>query len=121
MPSRHCSAYVATAALLGLFLLGTASTAAWVAMLLLVGAVAVGAQMGAVAIASATFYPPQLRATGVGWFNGIGRTGAMVGPLVLAGFMRAGWTSAHILAVLAVPMLICAGGVLLLPRALRST
>jgi MFS transporter, AAHS family, 4-hydroxybenzoate transporter len=114
-------AYVGTAVLLAQFLIAPASTVVWVTVLLLVGAGAVGAQLAAVSIVSAFYYPTELRATGVGWFNGVGRTGAMIGPLVLAGFMKAGWTSAHILGFLAIPMLICAGGVLLLPRALRSS
>ena len=49
--------------------------------------------------------------TGVGWFNGVGRIGAVVGPLVVAALMRRGWASGHIFSTLALPLLICAGGV----------
>jgi AAHS family 4-hydroxybenzoate transporter-like MFS transporter len=115
------TAYAGTAVLLVLFIVGPTSVAAWIVLLLLVGAGAVGGQMAAGSIAAAYYYPPELRSTAVGWFNGIGRIGAIVGPLVLAGLMRAGWTSSHILGFLALPMLICAGGVLFLPQALRAS
>lgn len=114
------AAYAGTAVLLVLFIVGPTSVAVWIVLLLLVGAGAVGGQMAAGSIAAAYYYPPELRSTAVGWFNGIGRIGAIVGPLVLAGLMQAGWASSHILGFLALPMLICAGGVLFLPRALRA-
>ena len=114
------TAYAGTALLLVLFVVGPGSVAAWIVLLLLVGAGAVGGQMAAGSIAAAYYYPPELRSTAVGWFNGVGRIGAIVGPLALAALMNAGWTSGPILGILAVPMLICAGGVLLLPWALRS-
>lgn len=41
----------------------------------------VGSQIGANAFAG-TFYPPAAHATGVGWALGIGRFGAVVGPLI---------------------------------------
>jgi MFS transporter, AAHS family, 4-hydroxybenzoate transporter len=115
------TAYVGTALIFTLFIVGPGSTVAWVVLLLLVGAGAVGGQMAAGSVAAAYYYPPELRSTGVGWFNGIGRIGGIVGPLVLASLMKSGWSSAHILGFLALPMVICAGGVLLLPAALRST
>lgn len=115
------SAYVGTALVFMLFIVGPAGISVWIVLLLLVGAGAVGGQMAASSVAAGYYYPPELRSTGVGWFNGIGRIGGIVGPVVLAGLMKSGWSSAHILGFLALPMLICAGGVLLLPRALRST
>jgi AAHS family 4-hydroxybenzoate transporter-like MFS transporter len=113
------TAYVGTAVIFSLFVVGPGSTAVWILLILLVGAGAVGGQMAAGSVAAAYYYPPELRSTGVGWFNGIGRIGGIVGPLVLAGLMQRGWSSAQILGFLALPMLICAAGVLLLPRALR--
>ena len=47
----------------------------------LVGFFCIGAQLCVVAIAS-EMYPLELRATGVGWAMGIGRLGAISGPLV---------------------------------------
>jgi AAHS family 4-hydroxybenzoate transporter-like MFS transporter len=115
------TAYVGTAVVFMLFIVGPAGISVWIVLLLLVGAGAVGGQMAASSVAAGYYYPPELRSTGVGWFNGIGRIGGIVGPVVLADLMKSGWSSAHILGFLALPMLICAGGVLLLPRALRST
>jgi MFS transporter, AAHS family, 4-hydroxybenzoate transporter len=115
------TAYVGTTLVFMLFIVGPAGISVWIVLLLLVGAGAVGGQMAASSVAAGYYYPPELRSTGVGWFNGIGRIGGIVGPVVLAGLMKSGWSSAHILGFLALPMLICAGGVLLLPRALRST
>jgi AAHS family 4-hydroxybenzoate transporter-like MFS transporter len=114
------TAYVGTAVVFSFFSLGPASVTVWVVLLLLAGAGAVGGQMAAGSVAAAYYYPPELRSTGVGWFNGVGRIGGIVGPLALASLMRAGWATAHILGFLSVPMLLCAGGVLLLPRALRT-
>ena len=49
------------------------------------GLFTVGSQMCTIAL-SASFYESELRATGVGWAFGIGRIGAVVGP-VLGGFL----------------------------------
>jgi AAHS family 4-hydroxybenzoate transporter-like MFS transporter len=114
------TAYLGTAILFTLFTLGPTSVPEWITLLLLVGAGAVGGQMAAGSIAAAHYYPPELRSTGVGWFNGVGRIGGIIGPLVLSHFLKAGWSSSHILGLLAVPMLLCAIGVSWLPRALRT-
>jgi AAHS family 4-hydroxybenzoate transporter-like MFS transporter len=45
------------------------------------GMLTVGSQMCAVAL-SASFYESALRSTGVGWALGIGRIGAVVGPVI---------------------------------------
>ena len=100
--------------------MGPASLSLWMLLLFLVGAGLYGGLMGLSSLSAAFYYPPELCATGVGWYNGIGRTGAIVGPMVLAGLMSAGWPSDLILGVLTIPMLICAGAVLLLPRALNT-
>jgi len=113
-------AYVGSAVILSLFAFGPVSTAAWVVLLFLVGAGAVGGQMAAGSVAAAHYYPPAMRSTGVGWFNGVSRTGAIAGPLVVAHLLKMGWASTHILGLLAAPMLVCAGVVLLLPRALAG-
>lgn len=52
------------------------------------------------------FYPTSLRSTGLGWAFGVGRFGAMVGP-VLAGFLfDRKWPVDQVFNVYAVPMLI---------------
>lgn len=115
------AAYIGSALLLQAFTWGPSSVAVWSVLLFLVGAGVIGGQMAAGSVASAYYYPPEMRSTGVGWFNGVGRIGAVVGPLAVAALMRRGWAGGHILATLALPLLVCAGGVLLLPRSLRST
>lgn len=101
------------------FLLWDGSVTAWMAMLVFLGLGVFGAQAALASIAAAFFYPPELCSTGVGWFNAIGRTGAIAGPLMIAHLIDAGWGTGAILATLALPMIVCAAGVLLLPRALR--
>ena len=54
----------------------------------------IGGQPGINAL-SATFYPTYLRSTGVGWGLGIGRTGAIVGPLPRGDAARAELGSAR--------------------------
>lgn len=66
----------------------------------------VGSQIAANALAS-TFYPVAAHATGVGWALGVGRLGAIVGPL-LGGFILARhWSTTTVFAVSALPS-ICA-------------
>jgi len=54
-----------------------------------VGALSIGAQMCAVALAAA-FYETFLRATGIGWSMGVGRIGAIAGPVVGGALLAAG-------------------------------
>jgi MFS transporter, AAHS family, 4-hydroxybenzoate transporter len=65
----------------------------------------VGGQPGINALA-ATFYPTYLRSTGVGWGLGVGRAGAIVGPVVGGEFMRRRWSTRDIFLAAAVPAVI---------------
>lgn len=112
-------AYLATAAVLSLFVTGGGDRATWLILLAFVGGGAFGAQM-AIGSLSATFYPLEVRTTGLGWSSGIGRVGSICGPLLLAFLMTIEVSAAAILALLMVPMLACAVCVTLLPRALRG-
>lgn len=49
----------------------------------------VGAQTAANAFVSG-FYPPSMRATGLGWALGVGRLGSIVGPLLAGALLKAG-------------------------------
>jgi AAHS family 4-hydroxybenzoate transporter-like MFS transporter len=118
IPALLC-AYVGGAMILVLFSIAPGSPLVWIALLLLSGAGVIGGQMGAASVASAYYYPPELRSTGVGWFNGFGRLGSIAGPLILGGLISSGWPAEHILTAMAVPMLICAASVCFLPYALR--
>jgi AAHS family 4-hydroxybenzoate transporter-like MFS transporter len=86
----------------------------------LVGFFCIGAQLCVVAIASG-FYPVALRGTGVGWSMGIGRIGAIAGPLV-GGWMIGGPADHHMLfSVLALTSLVAGSMVLVMGRVSRST
>jgi AAHS family 4-hydroxybenzoate transporter-like MFS transporter len=63
------------------------------------------------------FYPTALRSTGLGWAFGIGRFGAMVGP-ILAGFLfDLKWPVEQVFDVYAIPMLIGGLAILVMYRA----
>ena len=65
----------------------------------------VGGQPGINALAG-TFYPTSLRSTGVGWGLGVGRAGAIVGPVVGGEFMRRQWPVRDLFLTAAVPALV---------------
>jgi AAHS family 4-hydroxybenzoate transporter-like MFS transporter len=67
----------------------------------------VGGQPGINAFA-ATYYPTSLRSTGVGWGLGIGRIGAIVGPILGGEFMRRGWSSEELFLAASLPALVSA-------------
>lgn len=103
-------------ALVGGFILSAASLlmftvlsgqAAWVALLLLVGAGVSGSQLSLNAL-SAAYYPPVIKATGVAWALVIGSLGSIAAPVAGAKLIDLGLTPASILALLAVPSVICA-------------
>lgn len=113
-------AYASAAVLLPFFALGAMNQTIWTVLLLFVGQGIFGGQMALSSIAAAFYYPPELCSTGVGWYNGISRTGGIVGPLIVAALISRGLASGVILGLLTVPMLVCVVGVLLLPGALRK-
>jgi AAHS family 4-hydroxybenzoate transporter-like MFS transporter len=66
-----------------------------------------GSQAGLNAF-SATYYPTDLRATGVGAGLGIGRIGAIVGPLVAGVLLGRHWSSRDLFIAAAIPALVSA-------------
>ena len=66
-----------------------------------------GSQAGLNAF-SATYYPTDLRATGVGAGLGIGRIGAIVGPLVAGMLLSRHWANRELFLAAAIPALISA-------------
>jgi MFS transporter, AAHS family, 4-hydroxybenzoate transporter len=62
----------------------------------------VGAQPALNALAS-TLYPTEIRATGVGWSLGVGRVGAIVGPVVAAQLVGLNWSSQSLFLAASVP------------------
>lgn len=79
----------------------------------------IGAQPGLNAL-SATFYPTALRSTGVGWGLGVGRLGAIVGPVVGGELMRRQWSGEQLFYAASIPALLAVAGTVLLGRAVRA-
>jgi MFS transporter, AAHS family, 4-hydroxybenzoate transporter len=77
------------------------------AVVFVAGWCVVGGQPGINALA-ATYYPTYLRSTGIGWGLGIGRIGAIVGPVVGGEFMRLKWSTQDLFLAAAIPALISA-------------
>ena len=71
------------------------------------GACVIGGQPTVNAL-SGTYYPTYLRSTGIGWGLGIGRIGAIVGPVLGGAFMALHWSTQSIFYVAAIPALITA-------------
>jgi MFS transporter, AAHS family, 4-hydroxybenzoate transporter len=65
---------------------GLSSTSALIAATFFAGAIVLGIQSG-INVVGAMIYPTSLRANGSGWQLGIGRLGAIIGPLVGAYFV----------------------------------
>ena len=66
-----------------------------------------GGQTSLIVLAG-VFYPTFVRATGVGWGLGIGRIGAIVGPLFGGWMVASAWTPDQIFMVAAIPPVIVA-------------
>jgi AAHS family 4-hydroxybenzoate transporter-like MFS transporter len=112
-------AYVLGSAIVVALGVGTQLSSAIYWFAALVGFFCIGAQLCVVAIAS-SFYPVALRGTGVGWSMGIGRIGAVAGPLV-GGWMIGGPADHHMLfSVLALTSLAAGLMVLVMGRVSRG-
>lgn len=86
-------------ALLALSLTVTPETLSAAALLAGIG---IGGSQKGMTSAATLFYPPAIRATGLGWALGIGRIGAVAGPLLLGIGERTSWLPL----VLPIPILI---------------
>src|SRR5204863_3478922 len=77
------------------------------AVVFVAGFCVVGGQ-GAVNALAATYYPTDLRSTGVGSGLGVGRVGGIVGPYLAGTLVGAGWMPKQIFYAAAIPALISA-------------
>lgn len=77
----------------------------------------VGGQPAIFALA-ATYYPTYLRSTGVGWSSGIGRIGAIVGPVLAGELIRLQWSDRQLFTAAAAPAVISAALMFWLRRAM---
>lgn len=95
-------------------------------VLLLIGVMGVGLVngiMGQTALA-VEFYPPEIRATGVGWGHAIGRVGSFVGPAIGGALLSLGWPVRDIVATAALPAaaaIVTLGAISLANRGREST
>jgi MFS transporter, AAHS family, 4-hydroxybenzoate transporter len=106
------AAYIITAAALGLFTLLPSSGPSWWVLLLMVGCGISGSQFVLNAI-SAIYYPPLIRATGIGWAAGIGRIGAVLSPIIGGWIIKMQVAPSTVLGMLVVPVAMCALGTLM--------
>ena len=112
------AAYLAGAlAIVAIGFVGGSPTLLYVATFV-AGAFSIGAQMCTVALC-AVYYDTFLRATGIGWAMGIGRTGAIVGPVLGGVLLGAGVTAGTLFLVAGATSAGAAVAVLLLGRFVR--
>jgi MFS transporter, AAHS family, 4-hydroxybenzoate transporter len=67
----------------------------------------VGSQPALIALA-ASYYPTQLRSTGTGWVLGVGRVGAIAGPVLAGELLRFNWSTNDLFRAAAIPAAACA-------------
>ena len=66
---------------------------------------------------SVYFYPVALRSTGLGWGLGIGRSGAIVGPILFGYLLGAlQWSATAVFLVTSIPALVGATAIVLMGR-----
>jgi AAHS family 4-hydroxybenzoate transporter-like MFS transporter len=106
------------AACLSIAMIGQAPPAALLFSVVFVAGFGVLGGQAALNALAASYYPTELRASGVGAASGVGRTGSVIGP-VLAEVMRARWTTEQLFLAAAVPALVSAFAMLALKPAMR--
>ncbi len=96
------------------------SVAATMATAFLIGVLLQGGYNGVWPLAAES-YPSQVRATGIGWAIGIGRSGAIVGPFMGGQLMAAKVSSPVLFATYCVPLLACAACAFMVQRLSRRS
>jgi len=81
------------------------------AVVFIAGVCVTGGQ-AAINALSATFYPTELRSTGIGAGLGVGRLGAIIGPTLASVLLGIGWSARDLFYAAAVPPLIVAAAML---------
>ena len=97
--------------MLGQFGNGQSAVTAVMLMTFAGGFFVVGGQNCANAFA-AMFYPTAMRSSGVGWCLGVGRVGAIIGPLLGQALISRGWPNNWVFGTAAVPLALAGVAVL---------
>ncbi|SEE68957.1 MFS transporter [Pseudomonas kilonensis] len=105
-------AFLTAALCLALFAL-VPSGSGWIVLLLMIGGGITGAQLSLNALCT-SYYPAAIKATGMSWAGVVGSCGSISAPLAGAWIIGQGLAPASILALLGIPALLCAVGVLLM-------
>jgi MFS transporter, AAHS family, 4-hydroxybenzoate transporter len=71
-------------------------------------------------VMSAVLYPTAVRSTGVGWALGVGRVGAIIGPVIGGILLAEQFTPRNLFFMIAVPALVAALSMFVLTRRLRG-
>jgi len=71
-------------------------------LIAVIGAGLVNGIMGQTALA-VSFYPQEIRATGVGWGHAVGRVGSFVGPAIGGALLAIGWPAREIVLIAILP------------------
>jgi AAHS family 4-hydroxybenzoate transporter-like MFS transporter len=98
-------------ATLTLLAIGQLNPRPWQLVVLLLGAGLGGSSQGGINALSGLIYPPPVRATGAGWAIGLGRVGAIGGPLLGGLVLARGFGGRHIFTAAA--MSACGAAVLM--------
>jgi MFS family permease len=87
--------------------LASASTTMLTVLLAACGFFVLGAY-GGINVVLATYYPPPLRATGIGWSKSVGRFGTLVAPVLIGAALDAGMAETSIMSLFAIPAVLAA-------------
>lgn len=106
-----------TCAGVAMVVFGSIAMPVWLTLLVafLIGVLLQGGYNGVWPIAAGA-YPGEVRATGVGWAIGVGRGGAVIGPMLGGYLMAANAPLSALFAAYCVPLLICAAAAFLVER-----
>lgn len=106
-PLYLCAAYMAGVVSILAIVYGSDSTVILMLASACAGGIVIGGQMAMNAV-TASFYPDEVRATGVGWALGVGRVGSIIGPLAGSIAIDAHWQGTTPLLLATGPLLAAA-------------
>ncbi|BDD68530.1 MFS transporter [Sphingobium sp. TA15] len=112
VPALLCAYGIAIAALLG-FEIFAPDPLLWSALFFFTGIGTAGSQVALTALA-VMIYPPDIRATGLGWAVMAGRFGAVISALAGSLLIGSALSPGRVLALLSLPLVLCAANVLML-------